>query len=128
MKSYLSFLAPILAVFAPIKTIVITVFVLIIVDLIFGIYAAHKRGESITSAGIRRTVTKIFVYEFTILIAFLCQKYLLMDTIPIVNVLAGLIGLVEFKSLLENANDILGTDIFKTLIKQLGSKNDDNTQ
>lgn len=125
MKTNFSFLAPLLAIFAPIKAIVITVFILILVDLIFGIYAAHKRGEAITSAGIRRTVTKIFVYEITILLGFLTQKYLLVDVIPIVNILASLIGVVELKSLLENGNDILGTNIFKSLINQLGSKNDD---
>lgn len=122
----LSFLIPILAIFAPIQPIIVTVFILILVDLIFGVIAAMKRKEEITSAGFRRTVTKIFVYELLVLIGFLCQKYLLMDSIPIVNILAGLIGIVEFKSLLENANTILGQNVFSYLIKKLGSNNDDN--
>lgn len=125
MKNSFSYVMPLIAIFAPIKPIIITVFLLIIADLIFGIWAAHKRGDAITSAGFRRTVTKIFVYEITILIGFLCQKYLLMDTMPLVNMLAGLIAIVELKSLLENGNEILEQDIFKSLIKHLGSKNDD---
>ena len=37
---------------------------------------------------------------------------------------SGVIGMVEFKSLIENSNEILGMDIFKEVMKQLGSKND----
>jgi hypothetical protein len=41
-----------------------------------------------------------------------------------VKVLAATIAMVELKSIIESANVILGQDIFKTVLKQLGSKND----
>lgn len=124
MKEILIKLAiSVLAVFAPIQAIIITVGVLIFADLILGIMAAHKRGDAITSAALRRTVTKMFVYQLTILTAFLVQTYLIGGIFPVVNMVAGVIGLVEIKSLLENASAITGLD-FKAIIKLLGSKND----
>jgi sugar phosphate permease len=113
-----------IAVIAPIKAVMITVGVLIIIDLIMGIWAAKKRGETISSAALRRTVSKFLVYQLCILSAFLVQHFLIEDIIPMVNLVAGVIGMVEIKSVLENANTVLGYDIFKELLKKLGSMND----
>ena len=44
--------------------------------------------------------------------------------VPISKIAGGLIGLVESKSIMENLNEIHGSDIFKSLIKKLGSDND----
>lgn len=118
-----TFALAVLAVFAPIKMVVISAFVLILTDLIFGIWAAHKRGEQITSAWMGRTVTKMLVYQVAILTGFLLETYLIGGSIPVSKLVAGVIGMVEFKSILENANDITGTDIFKQIISKLGSKN-----
>lgn len=114
----------ILAVFAPIKMIIITVGVLIFADMFLGIWAAHKRGEDITSAGMRRSVSKLTVYQVAILTGFLVETYLLGGLISITSLVAGVIGTVEVVSLLENAQEITGTD-FRAIIKKLGSKNDD---
>jgi hypothetical protein len=37
---------------------------------------------------------------------------------------AGVIGMVEFKSILENSGHIVGGDVFKLILKKLGSEND----
>lgn len=124
MKSYFtSFLLSVMAIFAPIQTVLITVGVLIFIDLIFGIMAARKRKEQITSSALRRTVTKMFVYQVTIMTAYLGEIYLLGGLIPVVKMVAGVIGVVEIKSLLENSSELTGLD-FKAIIKILGSKND----
>jgi hypothetical protein len=126
MKPYLQkLLIMALAVFAPIKGMLITVFILILADLVFGVIAAKKRGEAITSSGIRRTVTKFFIYEVTLMICFLAETYLLDGLLPVSKMLAGVIGMVELKSVLEAVNEINGGDIFVELLKRLGSKNDD---
>lgn len=117
-------LISIVAVFAPIHAILITTMVLIFMDLILGTYAAYKRGEEITSAGLRRTITKMFVYQIVLMTSFLGETYLLGGIIPVVKLVAGFIGLVEIKSLLENASSITNLD-FKSIIKKLGSKNDE---
>jgi hypothetical protein len=64
------------------------------------------------------------VYQTAVVTGFLLQKYLLADAIPIVNIVGGIIGMVEFKSFIENANTIIEGDIFKDILKKLGSKND----
>lgn len=126
MRSYLSNLAiSAMAALAPIKPVMITVGVLILSDLITGVWAAYKRKEPITSAALGRTVSKMVVYQTAVVTGFLLQRYLLGDALPVVNVVGGMIGMVEFKSFMENANVIVDGDIFKQIIKKLGSKNDE---
>jgi hypothetical protein len=125
MSSFLGKLSiAVMAALAPIKPVMITVGILILSDLITGIWAAKKRGETITSAALGRTVSKMVVYQTAVVTGFLLQKYLLADAIPIVNIVGGIIGMVEFKSFIENANTIIEGDIFKDILKKLGSKND----
>lgn len=120
----LKLLALILAILAPIKATMLVVGFLIFADLITGIWAAYKRQEKITSAALRRTLSKMLIYQLAIFSSFLIERYVVGADLGIVKVVAGFIGLVEFKSMLENGNAILQTDIFKTLIEKLGSKND----
>ncbi len=109
---------------APIQAVMMTVGFLIFLDLLTGVWAARKRKEKISSAALRRTISKMIIYQIAIISGFFIEKHLLQDSLPITKVVAGFIGLVEFKSILENGNTILGTDIFKLLIQRLGSKND----
>lgn len=125
MKNYFeALLISVLAVLAPIKAAMITVGVLIFADLICGLLAAHKRGDKITSAGLRRTATKCFVYQASIITGFLVEKFLIGDIVPVSKIIAGLIGTVELKSLLENLDTINGSPLFLSLINRLGSNND----
>lgn len=113
-----------MAIFAPIKSAVIAVIVLTVADLITGIIAARKRGEQITSAGFARTIVKIAVYQVATLCAFLAQKYLVLDVMPICTLVTSLIGLTELKSVLENLDSISGGSFFSALITKLNSNND----
>lgn len=125
MKDYLTgLLVSTLAIFAPIKAIIITTLLMIVVDLITGILAARKRGEPISSAGIRRTFTKFTIYMTGILVGFLAETYMLDGFIAISKIAAGLISVIEMKSIFENLDKINGISIFKTLIDKLGSIND----
>lgn len=128
MKPLINYLQPftlsLLAVFAPVKAILIVTGFLIMADLLSGVLAARKRGEVINSAGLRRTVTKCLVYNLAIISGFLVEQYMLSSIFPISKLIAGLISVVELKSILENLNTINGTDIFKTVLTQLGSQND----
>jgi hypothetical protein len=102
----------------------VTVGILIFFDFITGMLAAKKRGEFITSAAMRRTISKLVVYQCSVISGFLVEKYLLDQILPVAKLVAGVIGMVELKSVLENANTITGKDIFKDLLLRLGSKND----
>ncbi len=112
-----------IAALAPIHAVMISVGVLICLDTIMGILAARKRKEPITSAELRRTVSKMIIYQIAIISGFLVQHYMLGDILPIVKLAAGAIGLVEIKSILENADEINGSPLFTSLVKYLGSQN-----
>lgn len=118
-------IGPILLVFltsiAPIHSVLTVVAVLIVSDLFLGIWAAFKKKSKITSARLRDTVTKMFIYYIVIVLGFFVQQHLV--DLPIVKITASVIGIVEIKSLFENASIILGRPIFDEIIKKLGSKN-----
>ena len=118
------FLLSLLAVFSPIKPLMAAVAFLIIADTITGVIAAYKRGEEIRSSGFSRVIVKLFVYQIVIVTGFLMEKYIVPDLgMPIVKILAGVIGITEFKSLIENVESITGVDLLK-IKKALGSQND----
>ena len=112
-----------LAVFAPAQGMMITALMLVVADLITGILASKKQKKRITSAGLQRTIVKTFVYETAIILGFLTEVYLLNHSMPISNMIAGLIGLTELKSCLENIDIIGGKGLLKQVIGKLGSKN-----
>ena len=117
-----------LAVLAPMKPILLVTGFLIFADLLSGVLAAKKRGEPITSHGLRRTLSKTFVYNMAIISGFLVERYLLSDFIPILKITSSVIGISECISIFENLNTIDGSNIFKKVVDLLGSKNDTRTK
>lgn len=117
-------LISLVAVLAPIKTVLITTGVLVTADLIIGLIAARRRGDKIVSSGLRRTVTKTLVYQIAIILGFLTETYLMAGVLPVAKLIAGMIGTVELKSILENLDDINGSPLFTSIISKLGSSND----
>lgn len=114
----------ILAVFAPIKALLITTGVMVFGDLITGVIASAKKGEKITSAGLRRSISKIVVYEVALCFAYLAEHYMTGDSIPMVKMASTLISIVEMKSIYENLNVISGSNLLGDLITKLGSINE----
>lgn len=111
-----------LAIFIPIKPILLAAMTLCVVDLVLGVLAARKRKQKITSKGLGRTIVKIMVYEVAVCSGFVVQKYLINDAVPIVNLIGGLIGLTEMKSVLENLDAISGDKTFRTIVNRLASQ------
>lgn len=111
-----------LAIFAPIQSTIITALTFSILDWISGVWAAKKRGESFSSSGLKRTLTKASVYLAVICLSFLVEKFMTGSTIPLVNIAAGYIGLTELKSIMENMEDITGVDILKALIEKISNQ------
>ncbi len=93
-------------------------------DLTLGVLAARKRDEPISSAALRRTVSKALIYQLAIISGFIVEHYLVGDSIPIVKLVAGAIGLTELKSIFENADEINGGSLLKSIINKIGSDND----
>jgi len=124
MKILKTLLLSCIACLAPIQAMIIAAGIVIFADLVTGIMAAKKKGEKITSGGLRRTITKMFVFESAIILGFIIEKYLMGGSFPISKIASGLIAAVEAKSILENLDVIYGGDLFKSLISKLGSIND----
>jgi phage-related holin len=103
------------AFLAPIKDAMIAVSVLIAIDFVFGIISACKVKEAITSKKMSRTAIKLFVYQFLLISAHLCEKYLL-NWIPFVQITLGFFALVEFLSIGESFSKITGQN-FLTYVK-----------
>lgn len=123
MKEMLiKFVAAIVAVFAPVHGTMITAFLLVFVDTVTGTIAAKKRNEVITSRRMGDAVKKIALYQTAIVLAFLTEKYMLGGTLPLVNMVAGLIGFNELLSVLENLNSISGKDLLKVAIDKIKNK------
>lgn len=116
--------ASIIAIFAPIYTLMFAAGFLIIGDLITGIMAAKKRGDVICSAAFRRTVSKIAVYQIVIMSAFLVETFMLGGALPISKIAASIIGITELMSIIENAEIVYGEPIFSKIKRILGSDND----
>lgn len=127
MKDWIvKFLIATVALLAPVHPLLIASGVLILIDLITGVIRAFKHKEKIKSSVLRRTVTKMLVYNVAIITGFILETYLLPE-IPATKLISSIIGLVEAKSILENLNEIYGTDLFKALLTKLGSDNDIKT-
>ncbi len=122
-QQLLVLLTAIAAVFAPVKQVMLVTLVLMSVDLVLGIWAAKKRNEPISSSGLRRTISKLFIYEVAICLGYLVQQYMLSDFIPVVKIISAFIGITELKSCMENMDDINGEPILKAIIAKLGSSN-----
>lgn len=111
------------ATLAPIKPLLLACGALIVADTITGIIAAKKRKETINSADMRRSLSKMVVYQVAIISGFILEVYMLDGLIPVSKVVGGVIGMVEFKSILENVSVIAGQDVLQLVIDKLGSKN-----
>lgn len=106
----------------PVGHFMMMTMLLVVADFITGITAARHRGEALRSKGFRRTVLKTVLYCLAILLShgmdmvFFQPKNLSFDLVWIV---AGLIGLAEFKSNLENIAVVTGVDIWARIADRI---------
>lgn len=106
----------VLAVFAPAKAAIFTVLVLCISDLFTGVMASKRK---VHSSGLKATVLKLLVYEVAIALSFLVGEFLTGPSVPVLNVVAGMIGITELKSVLENLDILSGGSLMKKASKAL---------
>jgi fumarate reductase subunit D len=111
-----------LAFFAPIVGLVLTVGLVILADTLFGMYRAHKLKETITSRKLSRVVSKLVLYESSILLIYCVDVFLVGEMISVLTsipnfltklVAVGLVG-IEVKSIDESLK-MLNIDVWKSL-------------
>lgn len=120
------YISVISVVFLPIQGAVVTIALLVVIDLILGVWAAKKEGYTITSRSMRRSVPKLAVYVATVAILYLIDTFLIgdikilgYDVDPLSRMATALIGAVEGKSLFENMYRITKVDFLKIMITRL---------
>jgi hypothetical protein len=106
-----------LAWLAPIHALMGLVGLLIGIDFVLGILAAHKRGEPLTSKAMGRTIYKVAGYQLAVITGFALES-LVPGSLPIAKLCASVIGLTEAKSIVESVKDLTGTDL-KGLISKV---------
>lgn len=103
-----------LAILAPIQDSMVAVGVLITLDFIFGIIAAKKKGDSISSRRMADSIIKMLVYQLLIISAFVAQEYLA-PWLPLTKTTLSFIGMVELYSIGESFTIITGLPFLKYL-------------
>ena len=91
-------MAVLAALFAPITGILTTVALCIIFDTAIGIWKAKKLGERISSRKLSQVISKLLLYELTVMVFFLVDKFMLGDILQhffsIEYLLTKVVGLV----------------------------------
>ena len=120
MKTWLiSILLSVLAALSPMVPLFVTATLLIISDMVFAIYRAYRNGVPITSRKLSQVLPKLILYNIGILLAFLVEKYVLVDTIPISKLALGVISMVELKSIDESFQSIFGYSLYAKLLAMI---------
>ena len=116
-------MAIISAFFMPICGILILIFSAVLLDTITGIWKAKKTKQSVTSRKLSAIISKILLYEATVMLFYAMDKFLLNDIIIsffsiellTTKVLALVLVSVEIISINENFKAVKGLDLFASL-------------
>lgn len=103
---------------APIQVLLVNIYVLVVFDLVTGIWRSWKMEEPIVSSKLRRTISKLFAYSTAILVVGTLEAHFVPD-FAIMKIVAAYIGLTEVKSIFENLHDATGHDIWQILLNKI---------
>lgn len=107
-KWYITILISVTAFFAPVIPCLSLLISIIFVDFFTGIWKARRLKQKITSFRMRDSITKMVLYSILILLGFSIETIILSGHIPLLLIVAGLIIVVEFYSIIENVEQITG--------------------
>jgi len=128
MKSIINYLIlSFCLLFAPIKGLLIAVGMAIALDTIFGIFKAIKIKEEITSRRMSNIVSKFVLYEASILLLFVIDKFLLGEFFKLwfqiehffTKVVSIILIFIEMTSIKENFERAFNIDIWQLLKKTI---------
>ena len=99
-----------LAFFLPISGILLMIGVLIVIDTVTGVKKANKLKEKITSRKLSAIISKLALYEMTVIMFFLIDRFILNDIIltffsvafMLTKIVALVLASVEVISINEN--------------------------
>jgi Zn-dependent protease with chaperone function len=117
------------AFLAPISGILLTVGICILADTMVGIWKAKKLKEKITSRKLSQIISKMLLYETTVILFYLIDFFILnaiimsFFTVPLMltKVIALTLASIEIYSIDENIKAVKGTGLW-TAFKRLTSR------
>ena len=112
-----------LAFFLPISGILLMIGVLIVIDTVAGIWKAKKIGEKITSRRLSAIISKLALYEITVIMFFLIDAFILNDillkffSVPfmLTKVVALVLASIEVMSINESWKQVKNIDLWTSL-------------
>jgi hypothetical protein len=112
-----------LAFFIPISGILIMIGVLIAIDTFTGIWKANKLENKITSRKLSAIISKLALYEVTVIMFFLIDRFILNDIIltffsvpfMLTKVVALVLSSIEVMSINENYKVVKGIDLWQSM-------------
>lgn len=116
-----------LAVFLPIKELMLTIGFLVGADMVVGIWKALKLKQRIRSRRMSDTITKLLLYQIAIMSGFLIETFIIAELIPITKLVATVIAVIEFKSIIESIESVTGKDLWSRIKTIIGRKSEDIT-
>lgn len=126
---WISLLGIVLTFFMPITGMVLAVGFAIFLDTITGIWKSRKNGVPIRSRRLSAVISKMFLYQLTIILFFLIDWFILNDILKsifttellLTKVLSLVLISIEVVSINENYKAVRGIDLWASL-KQLLSR------
>lgn len=115
----------ILAIFAPLQSVMLALLFLVVSDFITGIWASIVTSTPLTSRKLARTIVKTLVYLTTICVVHVANKYLLSAgdfALPLDTLIVSFIALTEVKSIFENLHKIEKQPFLQFIIDRLASE------
>ena len=118
----------VLGYFSPIKDVVISLFILMSIDWVSGVYRSYRNRGDIkgfqwfTSKRCRESIDKGASYMVVIIAVFVLENKIINLDWNLVQATAMYIGFVEVKSIYENWSQIRGNDFLHDLITYITDK------
>ena len=109
------------AIVSPIEYDLLAVAMLVLADLVTGIFASLRCGEEFESRRLKFTVVKIFLYELVVVMAQMLEVHIIHNSFPIVRVVLTAICFVEFTSLIENLSKYTGNNVGRLISDKIKS-------
>jgi len=121
--------------FLPISGILILIGVSVILDTITGVWKSYKLKTKVTSRKLSAIISKILLYEVTVMLFYLIDYYILNDivltffsvSLLTTKILALVLVSIEVISINENVKKVKGLDIW-TALKNLFARAKEVTQ
>jgi hypothetical protein len=116
-------LLTIVSFFTPIHQLLFLTTVLIAADFVTGVAASLRTGKRFTSSRVGATLVKVAVYSIGLCTSYIVETHFVKE-LPVVRMLASLVGLRELLSIFENLNIVSGQNLLTALINKVQSDSD----